>query len=79
MFRKKKESQILRIFEELNKEPEEENEERVFIKDKIINFIKNYKYQSFIYQVAWFIRILCWILICIAAVYGAVSRIKNIF
>ena len=82
MFGKKKENPFLKIFENLNtdNEPEADTEnERILIKDKIKSFFQNFRYQSLTYQVVWSIRILCWLLICAAAVYGVVIRIKNIF
>ena len=82
MFGKKKENPFLKIFENLNtdNEPEDDTEtERILIKDKIKSFFQNFRYQSLTYQVVWFIRILSWLLICAAAIYGVVIRIKNIF
>lgn len=82
MFGKKKENPFLKIFENMNNdnEPEADTEtERILIKDKIKLFFQNFRYQSLTYQVVWSIRILCWLLICVAAVYGVVIRIKNIF
>lgn len=82
MFGKKKENPFLKMFENLNKDNEPEvdkKNERILIKDKIKSFFQNFRYQSLTYQVVWSIRILCWLLICAAAVYGVVIRIKNIF
>ena len=82
MFGKKKENPFLKIFENLNTDNEPEantGTERILIKDKIKSFFQNFRYQSLTYQVVWSIRILCWLLICAAAVYGVVIRIKNKF
>ncbi len=82
MFGKKKENPFLKIFENMNTDNESEDDtetERILIKDKIKSFFQTFRYQSLTYQVVWSIRILCWLLICAAAVYGVVIRIKNIF
>lgn len=78
MFRHKKENPFLKMFEN-KQEIDQKREDNILLKERLITFFKNYKYQSLQYQVVWAIRIFCWILLCAIAVFGVIVRIKNIF
>lgn len=78
MFRHKKENPFLKMFEN-KQETDQEREDNLLLKERLITFFKNYKHQSLQYQVVWAVRIFCWILLCAIAVFGVIVRIKNIF
>lgn len=64
-----------------NKENEEthENDQNKTLKEIIKSFISNFKHQTVQYKIVWSVRILCWILILAAAVFGVFVRTVKYF
>ena len=79
MFGKKNESELLRMFREVNEESSKSETDAMTIKENIVSFIKYFPRQSVQYKIVWTIRILCWILLLGIAGFGLILRVKNIF
>lgn len=79
MFGKKNESELLRMFREVNEESSKSETDEMTIKEKVVSFIKYFPRQSVQYKIVWTIRILCWILLLGIAGFGLILRVKNIF
>lgn len=64
-----------------NKENEEthENDQIKTLKEIIKSFISNFKHQTVQYKIVWSVRILCWILILAAAIFGVFVRTVKYF
>lgn len=56
-----------------------ENEENIFLKDKILSFFINFKSQNGQYKIVWIIRIFFWFCILALAVYGTIYNIIQFF
>ena len=69
----------LRFFESRTTNEDSEEGETLFLKDKVKLFFKTFRYQSMQYQIVWPVRILCWILIIAAGLYGLTVRIITYF
>ena len=82
MFRKKKESEFLKMFvevQESSNETETDETKEMTIKEFVTAFILGFKDQSARYKIVWSVRILCWVLILGVAVFGLISEGKKIF
>lgn len=58
---------------------DENSEENIFLKDKILSFFTNFKSQSGQYKIVWIIRIFFWFCILMLAVYGTIYNIIQFF
>ncbi|MCR5252572.1 MAG: hypothetical protein K6C98_02530 [Treponema sp.] len=81
MFEKKNKNNILNLFEQVEADSSEFEDDEIkwSVKETVISFIKGFRNKSLMYQMVWSIRILFWILILIIAAYGAFIRIKSFF
>ena len=79
MFGKKNESELLRMFREVNEESSKSETDEMTIKEKVVGFIKSFPSRSIQYKIVWTIRILCWSLLLGIAGFGLILRVKNIF
>lgn len=79
MFGKKNESELLRMFREVNEESSKSEKDEMTIKENIVSFIKYFPRQSVQYKIVWTIRILRWILLLGISGFGLILRVKNIF
>lgn len=69
----------LRFFESQQKNEESEETESLFLKEKIILFLKTFRHQPAQYKIVWTVRILCWILILGVGICGLMARIITYF
>ena len=64
----------LKFFESQQKDGEDGETENLFLKDKVTLFLRTFRHQSPQYQIVWTVRILCWILVLAAGVYGLLAN-----
>lgn len=82
--RRKKKSDWLRFFEDGHEGTDrhvsvDEGDENLTLQQSIRLFVRNFPHQSARYKIVWGVRILCWILLCLVALFGTAVRVRKYF